>query len=194
MSAQELDQYRRQFDEIVVSARELTAGLTESQFNWRPSPERWSIQECLGHLIITGQSTLKAVERAMERARSNHQTAAGPFRYGPVDRFFVRSLDTGSKRKFRAPRRLHPVHGQPVTAILPTFLHIQSQFQHQIQAADGLDLARIKVDTLISRFYKMSLGMTFALVAAHERRHLQQAREVRAMLPDSTAGPQSKSA
>ena len=34
----------------------------------------------------------------------------------------------------------------------------------------------------MSRFLKMSLGMMFAQAAAHERRHLAQARRVRASL------------
>jgi hypothetical protein len=45
--------------------------------------------------------------------------------------------------------------------------------------AEGLDLARVKVPTPISRLLKLSLGMTLAQAAAHERRHLEQARRVR---------------
>ena len=37
--------------------------------------------------------------------------------------------------------------GQPVTAILPTFHHVQSQFLRQLDEAEGLDLARVKVAT-----------------------------------------------
>jgi hypothetical protein len=52
-----------------------------------------------------------------------------------------------------------------------------------LERADGLDLRRIKVATPISRFLKMSLGMMFAQAAAHEQRHLMQARRVREQLP-----------
>jgi hypothetical protein len=62
-------------------------------------------------------------------------------------------------------------------------LHLQSQLTLLAQSADGLDLARIKVPTPISRLIRLSLGMTFAQVAAHERRHLDQAWRVRKQLP-----------
>ena len=82
-----------------------------------------------------------------------------------------------------APGRFVPLHGQPVTAVLPTFLHAQDQFTLQLERADGLDLRHVKVATPISLFLRMSLGMMFAQVAAHERRHLAQARRVQEKLP-----------
>jgi hypothetical protein len=88
-----------------------------------------------------------------------------------------------------APRRFQPLHNQPVTAILPTFDHVQRMFILQIERADGLDLRRVKVVTPISRFLKISLGAMFAQASAHERRHLAQARKVLAKLPKGVALP-----
>ena len=59
----------------------------------------------------------------------------------------------------------------------------RASFQLQMERAEGLDLARIKVATPISRFLKMSLGAMFEQAAAHERRHIEQARRVREKLP-----------
>jgi hypothetical protein len=81
-----------------------------------------------------------------------------------------------------APKRFVPLHEQPITGILPTFLHVQDRFLIQIERADGLDLRRVKVPTPITKLLKMSLGSTLAQVAAHERRHLEQARRVRSRL------------
>ncbi len=182
MESAELEQYRLQFDRIQSQAKELAAGLDEAQFNWRPAPGAWSIEECLAHLTIVGQWELQAVERAIERAKTRRLTGAPPFRYGWLDRFLVRATEPPVRHKLSSPRRFRPLHGQPVTAILPTFLHLQSRFLLQLENARGLDLARVKVDTPISRFLRMSLGMMFAQVAAHERRHLEQARSVRSSL------------
>ena len=82
-----------------------------------------------------------------------------------------------------APLRFRPLHGQPVTAVLPTFLHLQSQLMARADAAAGLDLHKVKVATPMSRFLRLSLGAMFAQIAAHERRHLEQARRVRRQLP-----------
>ena len=94
------------------------------------------------------------------------------------DRFIVRETEPPVRHPFSAPRRFVPLHGQPITAVLPTFLHVQRQFLLQLERAEGLDLARVKVTTPISRFLRLSLGMMFAQAAAHERRHMAQARRV----------------
>jgi hypothetical protein len=183
VGAKELESYQQEIESIKNEARELTQGLNESQFNWRPAPDQWSIEECLSHLTMVGQWELRAIEEAVERGREGGVTGTGPFRYGPLDRFIVDMTRPPVRTKLPAPKRFVPLHGQPVTAILPTFLHVQSMFQLQMERAAGLDLSRVKVSTPISRFLKMSLGAMFAQAAAHERRHIEQARRVREELP-----------
>lgn len=50
----ELQEYLRQYDAIKADVTQLTNGLTNEQFTWRPGPERWSISECLGYLLLGG--------------------------------------------------------------------------------------------------------------------------------------------
>jgi hypothetical protein len=183
VGSSELTAYQQQIEEIKAEARELTQGLDEARFNWRPAADAWSIEECLSHLTMVGQWELRAIEEAVERGRERGLTAVGPFEYGAVDRFIIDMTRPPVRAKVPAPRRFVPLHGQPVTAILPTFLHVQSQFQLLMERAEGLDLARIKVATPIARFLKMSLGALFEQAAAHERRHIEQARRVRERLP-----------
>jgi len=179
----ELELYRRQFEQIQQQAGELTAGLDESLFNWRPSPVDWSIEECLAHLTMVGQWEIRAIEQAIDHGKRSGLTGQGPFEYGAIDRFIVHQTEPPVRTPLPAPRHFVPLHGQPVTAVLPTFLHVQSQLLLQLARADGLDLRRVKVATPISRLLKMSLGAMFAQIAAHERRHLDQAWRVREKLP-----------
>ncbi len=179
----ELELYRQQFEQIQQQASQVTAGLDESRFNWRPSPGNWSIEECLSHLTMVGQWEIRAIEQAIDQGKQRGLTGQGPFEYGVVDRFIVHQTEPPVRSPVSAPRHFVPLHGQPVTAVMPTFLHVQSQLLLQLARAEGLDLRRVKVATPISRFLKMSLGAMFAQIAAHERRHLDQARRVREKLP-----------
>ena len=179
MGVRELEEVEQQFAQIGEQAKALAGVLTEAQFTWRPAPADWSIQECLAHLTMVGQRQIPIIESAVESARSKGITGSGPFRYGFLERTILRQTEPPVRRKFSAPRRFQPVHGQPVTAILPTFLHVQREFIRLSGRAEGLDLARVKVATPISRWFKLSLGMMLAQQAAHERRHLEQARRVR---------------
>jgi hypothetical protein len=179
MGVAELRHYRDQFAEVAEQTKALTEGLSEAQFNWRPGPEQWSIEECLGHLVITGQRHVKLIDQGVAEGRARGFTGKGPFRYGFLERAFLRQMEPPVRRKFSAPRRLRPVHGQPLTAIVPTFLHLQSQLMRAAEESEGLDLARIKVPSPAFHFLRTSLGIALAVAAAHERRHLEQAGRVR---------------
>jgi len=180
---QELEQHRHAFEGLAGEATELAKGLSEIQFNWRPAPGHWSIEECLAHLTMVGQWEVQAIEDAIDQGKARGLTGTGPFEYSAIERYILRESAPPVRHQMTASRRFQPLHGQPVTGILPTFLHVQSQFMRLLKRADGLDLRRIKVATPISRFLKMSLGMTFAQAAAHEQRHMMQARLVRERLP-----------
>lgn len=154
-----------------------------ARFNWRPSPADWSIEECLSHLTMVGQWEIRAIETAIDEGKQRGLSGAGPFEYRAIDRFIIHQTEPPVRSPMPASKRFVPLHGQPVTAVLPTFQHVQSQLILQAGRAEGLDLRRVKVATPISRLLKMSLGAMFAQIAAHERRHLDQAWRVREKLP-----------
>lgn len=180
---QELEEHRQAFEQLSSQANQLTAGLTEAQFNWRPALEQWSVEECMAHLTMIGEWEVRAIETAIDQAKARGLTAAGPFEYPAIERYMLRETALPVRHALPAPRRFQPLHGQPITGVLPTFLHVQSQLIRQLERADGLDLRRVKVATSTSRFLKVSLGMTFAHAAAHEQRHMEQARRVWERLP-----------
>ncbi len=137
----------RQFAAAKEEASHLVDGLDESQFNWRPGAYNWSMAECLLHLNIVGDRCVHMLEMAMADARGRGRLADGPFGYGwTEDKWILTHTEPPSRHKFKAPRAFAPVcGGQPITAVLPTFTHLQEQLSRQLEQARGLDLARIKV-------------------------------------------------
>jgi hypothetical protein len=59
------------------------------------------------------------------------------------------------------------------------FSDLQQQFEICLEESRGLDLAKIRVTTAVTKHITFSLGQEFALVLAHERRHVHQACRVR---------------
>ncbi len=163
---------------LKVEALELVSGLRESQFNWRPSPQKWSMAECLLHLNIVGDRYVRIIEAALEDAKARRFTARGVIAHGFFGKWILANTEPPPKRRYKSPRGFTPSYGQPITAVLPTFLHLQDQLKLQIEQSTGLDLGRIKLPApgLPLRF---NLLLTLEWIAAHERRHLWQARQVR---------------
>ncbi len=175
---EELRDYCEQIENIQEDAQELTAPLDDSQFNWRPSLKQWSISECLAHLNIAAGLDLPLIAAEIERGRAAGLTGQGPFRYGFFSRWFVGFMDAPPKFRVSAPKAYRPPAGLLKHKVVPEFLSIHQRMLELLIQANGLDLARIKVASPAGPV-KFGLGQRLALLAAHDRRHLWQAWQVR---------------
>jgi len=174
---EELRHLCEQIDNLKEDVLELTAPLTDAQFNWRPDG-RWSISECLAHLNVVDGLDLPLLEEAIAVGRSAGLTGTGPFHYGWLSRRFVRYQDGPVKIKMKAPREYRPLSGEPKEKVVAEFISIHDQMRELAVKSNGLDLARIKTRTPFP-VIKFSLGQRFAILTAHDRRHLRQAWGVR---------------
>lgn len=175
----DLQDYRQQVEAVNVDARDLIEGLSEAPFNWRPTPGHWSIAECLDHLTVTNRELLENVKASISDARTRGLTSSGPFRYGMIERWLVRSMEPPAKLKFKAPKIFKPRPSQSLAEVTRDFFAVQDEVLRLIKQANGLNLKRAKVTSPVTRLFKLSLGQVFDLIATHDRRHLWQARKVK---------------
>jgi hypothetical protein len=176
----ERDGLERQVAAITAEADAVLAGLTEAQVNWRPSPERWSIGDCISHLNVGIRVVLPALDRAIETARDRGWTGQGPFRYGWFANWMARSQEPPVRRRIRTWPIIQPVTERHDAARLQAEFHaVRSELRERLTRAAGLDWRRAKVQSPVSRFVRMPFGAYLAFLLAHDRRHLWQARGVR---------------
>lgn len=175
----ELRKYYDQVEEIKLDAEDLVKGLNEAQFNWRPSPEKWSINECLEHLNVTARLYWSILAEAVNSARINGWFSKGPYKRTWMGRLMVRSMEPPVRMKFKASRRFRPPADIPMTQVLAQFMAFQDRLLDLIRDANGVDLGRPRIQSPGNKLVKLTLGQGFGLMTAHERRHLWQARQVK---------------
>jgi len=174
----ELEGYRAQFEAVLADAGSLAEGLSDGQMVWRPTPQRWSVAECLDHVNVTVTKYLPRVEAMIADARGRHLMGWGPFRHPFVGQWFIRMMEPPPRRKFRVPGPFAPRGDQPVATLLPEFRRLRAELLDRLREADGLDLAAVRTVSPAARFFTLTLGQCFGALAAHDRRHLWQARQV----------------
>jgi hypothetical protein len=180
-----------EFEANVSHLESLTHGLSDVQFNWKPSPGRWSIAECVTHLNIANGGDLAALEAAIAAGRTKNRLGEGPFAYGFLSRKFVASMEPTSTRKVKAPLRYVPPPHADKDAAIREYRRIAAELRRLARSADGLHLARVKttmpaLPAALQPFIKMPLGARLHLITVHDRRHFSQAERVR-NLPDFPA-------
>ena len=176
----QLADYRRQIEEVRRDAQELVAGLGREQFNWRIQPGTWSIAECFDHLTTTNERILEHIDEAMETgARRASPSDAKRVRHGLFGDLFIRTLEPPVKRKFKAPKLYLPPPDRSPDDVVSDFMRMQDRIIERIERAKDFDLSKIKIPSPVTRLLKLNLAAWFAALAAHERRHLWQARQVK---------------
>lgn len=179
IQAAELQQYEREFRAIVADATGLVSGLDRGRLNWRPGPARWSITGCLAHLNVVAERMLPVMHRRIEDALDTGIFAEGPFRHSRSGNFFLRMLEPPYRLKVPVPVDLAAASEHDPWEVITTFNKLHEQIGLELMRADGLDLAGITITSPFRRPLRLSLGQWFGFLAAHDRRHLWQARNVR---------------
>jgi hypothetical protein len=167
--------------------RELAASLTLDQFARRPARDAWSIGECLAHLNAVNGEYAKVIDDAIAGGKANRIIAPGPFKLTGYERFFVWAVGPPARLKMKAPGIFLPEGGLSRDEILAEWDRSHQRLVELARAAEGLDLARIRVQSPASARVKISLLAAFAVIDAHDRRHLWQADRIKAKLPGRAA-------
>jgi hypothetical protein len=175
----QLEKIQHEFETLSRHAQELTNGITDAQFSWRPFSNGWSIAECLLHLNLQGFDLLPAIGKAINQALNRSLFSWGPFKVTWLGRWFIKGTEPPVRKRWRSLERHVPAQGQAINVVLPGFLDLHRRINDVMNSANGMDLSKIKVAPPGWPLISLNLLETFMYIAAHERRHIEQARQVR---------------
>lgn len=168
-----LAQVRKDLRGVKAAVQEHFQGLREDQFNWKPEPKKWSIAECMDHLLIVYSRYKPNVEKKMQGAP---QTDAFPaYKSTWAGRLFMRFVHPEKIRKTSAPGFLKPVPGSnyPLSR-MQDYLAYLDEVDAFLDQADGMAINKIRIASSLGPILKFSLGDYFLIESMHNRRHLKQ--------------------
>lgn len=121
----------------IEKAKSLTAGLSAAQLNWQPQPGKWSIALNLAHLNF-GYQYFDTLASSIAAARAKGIIGNGPFRYGWLSSWIMKSQEPPPKRKFKAAKATTPPPDVDAAKALADYLRMTARLGELIQEADGL--------------------------------------------------------
>jgi len=156
----------QQFEATKREASGLVGGLTDGQLN---------------HLATSTDAALPAIDRAIARARARNWRRTGPVRYGWFTRWMTGSMEPPPKRLMKTFKIFQPPAQSPRREdVLRTLSESRDRLLERVRQSGGLDVKRAIVVSPVTRLFRMPLGGYLAFLAAHDRRHLYQAQQVKA--------------
>lgn len=173
-------------DELHAAWRDgeaLLQGLDDEATTWRPAPERWSVGDCINHLIVTGELYLPLIERAITQGQRDPRARLRPGAVErPLGRFaqaLVRSQEPPVRRRLRSPRAMATLPPRSADVLRADWVALHETLEAWVRDSAALDLSRLTLRSPVMPLLRMRLDTALRFLLAHERRHLWQGWAVR---------------
>ena len=155
--------------------------LNAEQLNWKPDADRWSVAQCLDHLISANREMLPAFDTTINGTKRTTFFERVPFLPGLFGRMMVKVVAPDGKRKLKATPAAAPSASALDPRIVEQFVAHQQEVIGKMKAIQNLNPATIVMTSPFAGFITYSLLDACRIIVVHERRHFQQAQRVMAM-------------
>ena len=152
--------------------------LDARQVNWRPDATKWSVAQCLEHLIAANRLMVAAGQRALDESQSRTFWQRMPGLPGMFGRLLIRSQAPQATRKYKASPMAQPAASDIAGDVVDRFVSQNREIVAWLRRLDEPRLARVVMVSPFVAFIVYSVIDGARLVLAHDHRHIEQARRV----------------
>lgn len=157
---------------------DLFGALSAADLNWKPSPDEWSVGQCLDHLIISTRiyfPILDQVIAGQHRATFMERIPVLPDKLGPM---LIKALTPGSTTATKTSAALEPSASAIAPKIALTFLRIQAQLIALMQGSADPRVQRTVITSPIMPMITYRVIDMYRFTLAHQQLHVIQAQRV----------------
>jgi hypothetical protein len=148
------------------------------QVNWRPDPTKWSVAQCLEHLLAANRLMVVAAQRALDDTQPRTLWQRMPGLPGLFGRLLIRSQAPQATRKYTASPLAHPAASDIAADVVDRFVSQNREIAGWLRGLDEQGAARVIMTSPFVTFIVYSVLDGARLVLAHDHRHIEQARRV----------------
>lgn len=157
------------------NVKEEFSNLSFEQLNWKPSEEKWSIGQCLDHLIISDCLYFPSLRKITD---GNFEMNVWE-KWNPLSGLFGKILATqineSPRKKLKAPKIFLPSQSKIDPGVLERFhKHLDTLIQ-LIRQWPNLDIDKVHITSPVSKVVTYSLRKAIIILIQHEHRHINQA-------------------
>ena len=169
-----------EFPAMARDAQSVFGSLNEQQLNWRRDGSRWSVAQCLDHLLNVNREMFRAIDTAMDPSQPRTLWQRLPVMPGFFGPLMIKSQAPQATRKFKAPAAGVPSSSEIDARIIERFVAHQHASAAHVRAFAARDVAGVVMVSPFASFVTYSVLDGCRLIVTHQRRHFEQARRVTA--------------
>ena len=162
---------------IAFDAGSEFGALSAEQLNWKPTPDRWSVAQCLDHLIVIDSGYFAIFDRI---AQGGYRPPAWrrllfPKAFGSM---VLKAVQPEAPRRFKTASAAAPSTGTIGADIVARFEQHQRTIAEHLERLEARGAAPLVIGSPVLPLASYSVLDAARIMVAHARRHMLQARRV----------------
>ena len=157
-------------------------GLTPEELNQKPNASTWSVGQVIDHIIMVNESYYPIVAQLRAGTYQTPWTAKLPFLVNWFGDFILKGVEPERRKKIKTFPVWEPVQSEVRADIVAHFAEHQRELAGFIARCSDLVEGGTVISSPANRFITYNIGRAFDIIVAHERRHLNQSREILSFL------------
>ena len=174
-----LEQLILRLDETNSKVEKEFGSLTKDELNWKPSPDKWSIGQCLDHIKVSNETYFPQIEEIISGKKRNsffQSLPALPKLWGKIVK---KTVSPDSVRKVKTFKVFYPSSSEIPATIINDFLNHQKKLIELMKKTDEVNHDKVIISSPVSKLITYRLKDAFIIIASHEERHFNQAARVK---------------
>ncbi len=165
-------------DQISLQVTNNFGNLNDDALNKKPAAGKWSIAQCLDHLIVSNRTYYPQFEEVVQGKHTNSFYQNFRFLSRSMGSWLIKNTGADRSGKMKNPAAFTPAEGNIPATILNDFLLHQEELKSYILRMQHVDLHQTILSSPASGIITYSLFDLLDILCGHEQRHINQALEV----------------
>lgn len=177
MNNKHLEELLYRAEMVRQDVRDEFANLTAFQLNWKPTPESWSIGQCLDHMMVADRSYFPQVETILQGKYRRPFWSLVPGKPKVWARLLVTMLKDPN-RKLQTVDVFFPTEAKVSEAIVDHFEEHEALVIQYLKRMDAVNTGKYYVKSPVSNYITYSLRDLAEIMLLHQERHFKQAKRI----------------
>ncbi len=167
-----------QLEQVSKSSKDEFGNLNYEQLNWKPHPKKWSVGQCLDHLIVTNKLYIEIFKKLLAGNREMNFFEKRGWLLDFWGKMVLKSTLPEPTLKAKTMAPFEPAKSDIPDSIVEDFVEQNRDLAELIKQLDSFSHSEIVISSPVAKFITYTLKTACTVLGNHGERHFNQAKRV----------------